>query len=606
MVLRKLLGSRRGMFFTTFVVVILTGLWVAGMLLRAWVLGPIDNPLLVILGQVGISQYFISGLIGGTYLGLSLLLMFDPMKRTQGVFLTLVWVGAVFVVPVMGGVLFPNETVTGIMGYILSPMAIAGAIIGLIFGLWAGGIRQVLKGDLDIDSFRLKRANVGIALITGMIILVGFVEAHVQLTYLFSLPRSDFTISQLFFAFGDTDIRINFGVPYFIFLFLDTIISLIFFTSVWQFVGYIDQKNISAVGPKRYGKTHFMIGLYDTVTQNDGTTDEAYPLTQKHTQLLNQGEWRPPTEGDPERLWFEYIHGIVHKKKRTVSMFDFPGEIFKYIKHGINAQSSSETQADIAADIRASADGAGQDSNTRSTGEEEDESSEEDDRAAEIAGNITSQLYDTNFINEIEDADTVLLLVDMLKFKNSINDNQQLADQFEEPSNTQSWSGINSGTSDEGYSWETGDSFDVTQSNGGVTQSGGEFKTQSKPWDSEDTTSKMEKEEGEDPADIPDIPTHEYKTLQSDLDANIAVVATKSHVYEPDVTYNLNENNYSRYQDFLKSKLNDHPIGQVIERSDLGLYPVFIRGDTDGPDTGHGQTMLSTFGFEELKEALEK
>jgi len=615
MVLKRVFDSRRAVFFATFAVLILSGLWVGSMLLRAWVLGPVDNPILTFLEEIGINQYLVAGFLLGLYLGISSLLILDPMKQTQGVFLTSMWFVGVLVFPIIGSTFSNGYTISRIINFIPLHFVIVGGIIGLATGLWVGGIRQVIQEGFDPESIKLKRANKTIGIITLLILAVGFIEAHIRLTYLFSTPGSNLRLSQMFFAFAGTEFEFNPVVPYSLYLVLDIIFAIVFFQSVWLFVGYADQKRVSTVGPKRYGKTHFMVGLYDAVTRNDDTTDETYELSRKHTKILNSGEWLDPTEGDPERLWFSYIHGIVHKRKRTISTFDFPGEIFEYIKHGINSTSQKGTTKKIGRDLLESSDSGDEidslnmdgDDTDGNSGDSDGESAETQTKVKETAQEISGQLHNTNFITEVQDSDVVLMIVDMVKLKRTISDDRQLADEIDEQSLSTSWESPNTSNSTGDYSWKTEGISQDTAMDGGDSQmwSSGDTSDQ-QPWQSENDESETGEELVDDITDIPDIPTHEYKELHSNLDAKTAIVASKADVYKSDVNYDLTPRNYSRYQDFIKSKLHQHSIGDMVDRSELGVYPVFIEGDKEGPVTGQGKTRLSTFGFEELKEVLEK
>lgn len=614
MVLKRVLDSRRTVFFAAFAVLILSGLWVGGMLIRAWVLGPVDNPILAILVELGINQYLVAGFLLGLYLGISSLLILDPMKQTQGVFLTSMWFIAVFLIPVIGNTVASGWTINRLMNFIPIHFVFVGGILGLATGLWVAGIRQVIEEDFDIDSLRLQRANKTIGIITLLILVVGFIEAHLRLTYIFSATGSNLQISQMFFAFAGTEFQFNPVIPYSLYLLLDIIIGIVFFQSVWLFVGYVDQKQISAVGPKRYGKTHFMIGLYDAVTRNDETTDEAYELSRKHTKLLNTGSWLESTEGDPQRLWFSYIHGIVHKRKRTISMFDFTGEIFEYLKYGVRSDSEEDTTKKIASHLVDSSGSSdeigsldGDASDTDENGDTDEQTTETEKKAIETAEDISGQLHNTNFITEIQDSDVVLMIVDMVKLKRTISDDRQLADGIEEQSASTSWESPNMGSSTGDYSWKNETISSDTAVDGGDSQMwNSSDDSDQQPWRSENDDATPSEDHSDNVSDIPEIPTHEYKELHSILDGKTAIIASKADVYQSDVNYELRPKNYSRYQDFIKSKLHQHPVGDVVDRAELGVYPVFIEGDGEGPLTGHGQTRLSTFGFEELKEVLEK
>jgi hypothetical protein len=589
MVLAKLVESRRGLFYTMFVVLLVSGLWVGGMLLRGWVLGPVDNPIILFLNAIGIDQYLVAGFLLGLYIGISSILIFDPMKQTQGIFLTLTWIVAVIVVPLLASLITPDWTIGRTLANVPMPLLMLGGTFGLLFGLWTGGIWQVIQKGFDISSLRLKRANKVIGLITGLIIVIGFFEAHIRLDYVLNTTGEALQIPQVFFAFADTQLAFNPIVPYISYIFLDIIGGAVFFASIWMFVGYVDEKKISAVGPSRYGKTHFTIGLYDAVIRNNETKDEEYDLSKKHQQLCQLGEWLPATEGFDE-LWFSYIHGILHKRKRTIEVFDFEGEMFEFIKYGLQSSTKEDAEESIHNYLKES---------------EEDLSDEEKEKLRDTAGERAEFLYDTNFIHEVEDSGVVLMLVDMVKLKSMLGDGRNLVDDVDDTVSGEPWQ--NAGGSTDSYSWESGDSSVDKEWRSDTEESANPSGSSNREWQPDEGSNNVEGDADDDVSDIDDIPAADYKKLNNLLDADTAIVATKSDTYKSDAPFDVQSEDYSRFQDFIKSKIREHkPMKGLIDRVDLGVYPVYIEGDEDGPLTGRGQASISTYGFDELKKEIER
>jgi len=531
--------SERKRFVALVTGVIVTGGLVGWMFLRAWQAGTLDNPFLLLLRDMNISQYTVAAAIAGWFLGLSILLLFDYMKRGQGIIL-LFGAGAIFAIFVGTGTIIPNWTATS---YLI-------LFIMFLFGFLYGGGYGITSGK---DQFQ--KANRGVVWTATLFVFIVFLEAHIHASIAIEILTNEGISGVTLGQFITEAVYDELLIP------VDLAVSMGFILLLNQFVGYTDDRSIVVIGPTRAGKTHFLVGIYHLIDQRIGTTDEHDRLAEMHGELLESRKWLPETEKTDE-LWFEYIEGTVHKRKRTITLHDYPGEVFEYLPDAMDNH-NNETKAKAAIQQRIQnnekhvdklmADEAS-DMAEVATGEEEDP-------VAEAAKNYASMLVGSNFASEVLTADTVLFILDLEAFKAKV------------------------GTKDD---WAGDDE-------------------ETNPWNNSTSAShETQNDENGNPLRL----TSYLNILKRIDDAESLLVGTKAQTYTKEFTGVDPIRNYNQFQRLVTRKVKKHNKGdQILNRigNNAEVIPVYIDGDEDGPDTGPAGTVdLTTIGYDAIKKEIEQ
>lgn len=530
--------SERKKFFALIAGVIATGGYVGWMFQRAWIAGPIDNPVLLFLQGFGISQYDVAAAVAGAFLGLSILMLFDRMKRGQGIIL-LAGIGTIMFVFVATGTLVSEW---GSVSYV---------VLGIFFTLTFfpfGGLRALTEGA---DQF--PRANILIVEASLVLVLIIFVEAHLHADVISGMVQSGGPTGDLLNRlFNEAVYDKLLIVP-------DMVLSGSFVYLLYLFVGYKDGRSLATVGPSRAGKTHFLVGLYHLVDNRIGTVNEDKTLLKYHSDLLATGRWLPATDETGE-LWFEYIRGWLHKKKRTISLHDYPGELFPFLpdamrnEHDANAAEKAiyEKIKDLEMDVKELSEEVAEGAAAAS--------SEEEDPAKGVANRFASDLVTSNFATDVNNADTVIFILDLETFRNKV----------------------------------------------GSTEDWGLDEEDKDPWELKDDTESTEEETTSN-----DLHLNAYLTVQSELDddTQTIVVGTKSQVYAEEFVGLTPRQSYPQFRRLVTNKVKRHEnVKKLLNKSDNRnneIIPVYIEGDKDGPDTGpSGQVGLSTVGFDKVLEEI--
>lgn len=531
--------SERTKFFTLIIGVMATGGYVGWMFQRAWMAGSLDNPVLLGLQNVGISQYDVAAAVAGGFLGLAVLMLFDRMKRGQGIIL-LSGIGTIISVFVITETVIPQW---GVGSYIV----LVGAST-LAFFL-NGGLRA-LTGDTD----QFPRANIVVVATALLLVSAVFIEAHIHAEsvseVLLTAESTEEILNRLFDEAVYDEILI---IP-------DLALAGSFVYLLYLFVGYEDGRSLATVGPSRAGKTHFLVGLYHLTDNRIGTVDEDDTLRDHRSTLLSTGEWLPETNQTGE-LWFKYIRGWLHKKERTISLHDYPGELFQFLPDGMRNEHSTERAAEaILETIRMQSIDVGELSDSAEDAADVATGSDEDSEE-EVARKFASDLVDTNFASDVNNADTVIFVLDLKAFRDKV------------------------GTVDD---W-------------------GVDEEDTDPWNRNDDPESTDGDETTANA----LHLDAYLSIQSDLDddTQIVVVGTKSHVYAEEFVGVSPGQSYSQFRRLVTNKVKSHAqVEQLLNRSDNTdgeILPVYIEGDENGPDTGpSGQVTLTTVGFDKVMEEI--
>jgi GTPase SAR1 family protein len=587
--IKRIRRSDRLRFMSILFGVVVSAAWLSTMMRRAWVTPEGLNPLSTYAQMVGLSPTDLGAALVGIYLGMSMLLLFDELRQTQGILLV---AGAIVA---LVGVYVVSKNAGQLKYYDIGLMTLAGLFGGWVVGFFVGGGMNIL-GDQS-DELKFPRANAGIVAFVALGLLAVFVETFFNYTV---IQEGGLSIRAV------TDPLL--GV-------VDAAAIVLFVLSMYKFVGYEAKSNVVVLGKGRVGKTHFMLGLFHEVRNSVGvygSENVERPLG----MLYDQESWLDTNDpGDIEEMRFTYLDGRLPRKLRTISLLDYPGQVFKYVPDALEtgvdratlrsrvaqtldqsgeSQSNGSNQEDIATD-GGEPDWAPDTDDKSDTDDESDvdddqtdvEESEDGESTSGNAGaaNIVDDLLGSGgpgeppgIVDQIQTSELVLLIIDLESFKADLSGESTSESTSTQPSD----GGDEPWTTDEPWLDEPADLSPDEDVDSG---------------DDDTTTFEMK-------------PYSETVSKLSNQDKTVILVGTKADKYADMYPYPP-QGNYDQFQQDITRDFSNHGSVRGLLRNNNvkeNVYPVYIREDPDTgePDFGgQREKKLRTYGFEELLDVIE-
>ncbi|QOS12656.1 uncharacterized protein HfgLR_12600 [Haloferax gibbonsii] len=264
---------------------------------------------------LSISLEQVSALLFGSFVGLLVLLTVDPKKRAQAI---LLWFG--LVVSLIGlqsiGLFLPNINFVANIVWLLA---------GIALGILVGGGRRLTRFQTS-EPLEFRRAATGIFYLLGVVIVVAFLEYHVQYPNLIR-----FTSQSVEVAAPST---ISVGVEQQSIL-QNLVVSGLFIITLRRFVEYDSKRDFFILGPPASGKSLFLIGAYkealDQEYERGGQTpmNPSSDLMEMVQQLgMDTSDWivEATARGEMKRLSFRFVSGRLFPQNITLVGLDYAGE----------------------------------------------------------------------------------------------------------------------------------------------------------------------------------------------------------------------------------------------------------------------------------------
>jgi hypothetical protein len=281
------------------------------MISSAWQSGGLSRTAVVRFNQlIGMSYGELVLFCLGAYAGLVTLLLFDDIKRIQGVLLVVASIIAVTGFR-SNGLLYPLYPVEN------APVILAGFVTSFVL---AGG-RRLRNSD---PPYEFRAATTALYWVIATIVTVGFLERHLSYT------------SPVSFAGGSPEIAAVTQVTFVgANVFTDFVASSVLVMGANLFTSYQAQRNVFVLGVQRAGKTLLAAGLFDAADENGANTrlNPSGPLTALVSSLkggengFGGDEYTGPTEkGEYHLHEFRTRAGKLFKKYVQVDVLDYAGE----------------------------------------------------------------------------------------------------------------------------------------------------------------------------------------------------------------------------------------------------------------------------------------
>lgn len=260
--------------------------------------------------------------------GLSIVFMFDSYKKLQGIFI----IGSAWCAVYLASTTFDRFRFD--WG---DPIVLMFAVVGLTAGLYFGGLFGKV-GDGGPYEFkngfrRLTRVVVGVG-------LLGSLEAILDFR-VFTLTRENPTIiaGQAIPLHWNQSLSVGLDGP--------LLLAPLYFLSVVvlgvvlnDFTSYEIDKDVLIVGPSRAGKTWLMSGaayclMSEAVADSDAADPELNESLRRLKRKFENGRFDEILSNDPgqyDHFELTYTHGLLIRRKISVSTIDYAGELFERIE----------------------------------------------------------------------------------------------------------------------------------------------------------------------------------------------------------------------------------------------------------------------------------
>jgi len=312
-----------------FLVITVTAWILFQVLGQGWRESGITRPL--IIGLTGIANIefaaFVTACFGG-FLGILTLITIDTKKRWQGV---LLWIGTVVALFGLGsmGLFIPNLELGSNFPWLF---------LGLVVGSVSGGSNNLSR--ITNQGVEFRRASTLFLYLTSLIVVIGFVEYHVQYPQLLVAGDGIIAVVQPPEPLDVTLRTEN--------LLMNGVVSAVFLGTLNRFVKYDAERQFFVLGPPNSGKSLFLVGAYLSALEamrdrNSGTSPEAtsdlMDLVGELDAASDEEGWSIGSTGQSEtrNLEFQYVNGRVFPMNVQMSSFDYAGEFLRDLPDALTA-----------------------------------------------------------------------------------------------------------------------------------------------------------------------------------------------------------------------------------------------------------------------------
>lgn len=283
---------------------------------QAWKSSVLMRPLirsLAPIASINLEEFTMFWL--GVYLGLLVLLTYDPKKRLQG---ALLWLGTITAVLALSqiGLLLPNLEPTQSYGW---------ALAGLLGGVLLGGGRKLTNVNTP-EPMEFRRAGQIMFYILSLVTVVGFLEFHIDMNQVLRVTRDGLVIQSLALdpSFNSSNLIRN------------TVSAGIFLYTLNRFIEYDAESELFLLGPSGSGKSLFLVGMFKQSMKQleDNEETPAEPPTAGLQRLVegfsarsqDAGWGLEATQDVTDELRFGFVAGSLFPKNITISSTDYAGE----------------------------------------------------------------------------------------------------------------------------------------------------------------------------------------------------------------------------------------------------------------------------------------
>lgn len=273
---------------------------------------------------VGMSRAALNMALLGLFLGFLVLMTLDPKKRVQA---ALLWLGMLIS---LVGLLSLGLFLVRIDFVSQAPWFIG----GLLLGLGIGGGRKLLQVQ-TANALEFRRASLGIFSILVLIVVVAFLEYHVQYPEIVTVTRDGIQ------AATTSGSGIGFETEG---VFRNALVGGLFIFVLGQFVTYDAEHDFFILGPRASGKSLFLIGAYLEALEQTSNSSSNTPLNPSNDLVdMIQELDRPDSEwiieatgrGEVNVLSFQYVHGRVFPTNIGLQSIDYAGEYLNRLPDAI-------------------------------------------------------------------------------------------------------------------------------------------------------------------------------------------------------------------------------------------------------------------------------
>lgn len=292
------------------------------MVSAAWQSGGLSRTVVVTLeALIGVSHLEFVLFWLGAYAGLVALLLFDDIKRVQGVLLV-----------VASAIAFAgfraNGLLTTLHPVVNAPVVAAGFALSFVL---AGG-RRLRSGK---PPYEFRAATAALFWVVATIVTVGFLERHLSYTTPVSFADGRVQVAAVtHVSFVGAD------------LFTDFVAASVLVIGAHLFTSYRAQRDVVVLGVQRAGKTMLAAALYKAAEQESPDTrlNPSGPLTSLSSALhggddgFGDDDYTGPTEkGEVHLHQFRSLDGELFKEYVNVDVPDYAGEyvdgkLVEYVK----------------------------------------------------------------------------------------------------------------------------------------------------------------------------------------------------------------------------------------------------------------------------------
>lgn len=306
--------------FGYFVVMLILAQPLATMLGQAWQQAHLSRAIIRLRLLVGLSLEVVSVLIFGIFVGLLLMMWFDPKKRWQATLL-IIGTGIALLGLKSMGLFLPN------IDFLSNSMWLAG---GALAGVFAGGGQRMLRTQ-TAQATEFRKASRGIYLTITTLVIVALLEVHISYPEFLRVTAEGVG----FQAVDSFEVSlVKDGIV------KNLAVSGVFVFTVKKFVEYDAEENFFVLGPRRSGKSLFLIGAYLEAlsrSDKDKSNTPLHPspdLIQMVDRLDYQSsDWivESTTSGEIREHYFQYVRGSVFPKNILLSTADYAGEYLELL-----------------------------------------------------------------------------------------------------------------------------------------------------------------------------------------------------------------------------------------------------------------------------------
>lgn len=294
---------------------------------------PMEKTIYRLLQLTPLSFMNLSGLLFGVYVAMLMLLFLDHKKRTQSSLFLLGTAIAVVMFLVTGtffAALGPIDFAVMVIGFVVSLLFMGGETLRNIETAPTQAVSGRVLVSQDGSPIEFPRAERTFTWLLSGIVVLSLLEAHTEYPALLriqdgAIVPSLAVLTEFRFVGDEISVAIN------------LLATSAFLIALRTFIGYDAERRIAVIGPPEAGKTHSLLGMYETAKQNSGFNPRNVSpgFRRLSEQMQARREFAERTEARVDEMKMEYSTGKYFKKNIVVDGLDYPGEYSLMIERGL-------------------------------------------------------------------------------------------------------------------------------------------------------------------------------------------------------------------------------------------------------------------------------